>query len=331
MKKRFFIKTITIFCCLSIFLFCGEDNKKDKELLKQANESIGVLPDKMPGAENDTAKKIELGKKLYFENRLSINDSQSCASCHKIDEKLGGVDNLQFSPGAKGSLGGRNSPTVLNAGFHMAQFWDGRAKDLKEQAKGPILNPVEMAMPNEKAVIDKISAIAQYQALFKEAFPDSKNPITYDNLAEAIAAFERTLITKDRFDDFQKGDLKALNTDEFEGLNLFMNEFDCTQCHDGPLLGGNGYEKMGVEKAYKNQKDKGRFDVTKDKDDMFVFKVASLRNIALTRPYFHDGSTIRLEDAVNTMADIQLGITLSKEQTDKIVKFLKTLTDKDRL
>ena len=331
MKKRFFEKTIISLCCLTVFSFCGEDNKKAKELAKQSKETIGILPDKMPGAENDTAKKIELGKKLYFETKLSINDSQSCASCHKIDEKLGGVDNLQFSPGAKGEFGGRNSPTVLNAGFHIAQFWDGRAKDLKEQAKGPILNPVEMAMPSEKAVIDKISAIEEYQKLFKEAYPESKDPITYDNLADAIAAFERTLITKDKFDDFQKGDLKALNAEELDGLNLFMNELDCTQCHDGPVLGGNGYEKVGVQKPYTSKKDKGRFDVTKNEDDLFKFKVPSLRNIALTNPYFHDGSVVTLEEAVKTMADIQLGETLTDVQTQKIVKFLKTLTDKERL
>ncbi|MDH5717387.1 MAG: cytochrome-c peroxidase [Spirochaetia bacterium] len=331
MRTKFLTKTTIIIFSFSIFIFCSKENKKANELMNKAKETIGVLPDKMPGAENDTPKKIELGKKLYFETKLSITDTQSCNSCHLVDNKKGGVDNTQFSPGAKGSLGGRNAPTVLNAGFHIAQFWDGRAPDLKEQAKGPILNPVEMAMPNEQAVIDKISSLEDYQSLFKEAYPDSNNPITYDNLADAIAAFERTLITKDRFDDFQKGDLNALSEDELEGLSLFMNKLDCTQCHDGPLLGGNSYEKMGVEKPYKNTKDLGRFDVTKEEDDKYYFKVPSLRNIAITFPYFHDGGAMSLEDAVKTMADIQLNVNLTKEQIDKIVKFLKTLTDKERL
>ncbi|MDW8305790.1 MAG: cytochrome c peroxidase [Leptospiraceae bacterium] len=309
--------------------FCGTD-KKAKELQAKALSVFGRLPDKMPGSENDTPERIELGKKLYFDTRLSINDSQSCNSCHQLEGKKAGVDNNPTSAGAKGTLGERNSPTVLNAGFHIAQFWDGRAKDLVEQAKGPILNPVEMAMPSEKAVVDKLSKIPEYPPLFAKAFPGEKNPLTYHNIAEAIASFERTLITKDRFDDFLGGDLKALNKEELEGLELFLNT-GCTQCHNGMLLGGNSYRKVGQVNPYENTKDLGRYNVTKNEADKYFFKVPSLRNVALTAPYFHDGQVKTLEEAVKKMAFLQLGVQLEEEKVKKIVAFLKTLSDKSRL
>ena len=167
-------------------------------LQSQANALFGTLPKTMPGAENDSSAMIALGEKLYMDKRLSVNDSQSCNSCHNVIDAGPGVDNTQFSPG---EFGGRNAPTVWNAGFQLAQFWDGRAADLKAQAKGPILNPAEMAMPSEQEVVAKISAITDYQIAFKAAF-NAENAITYDNLAHAIAAFERTLITKDRFDQY---------------------------------------------------------------------------------------------------------------------------------
>ncbi len=306
--------------------------KKNEEtpLMKQAKQSFGVLPDKMPGSENDTADRIALGQALYMDPRLSVNDSQSCNTCHRIDAKMGGVDNAQFSTGAHGELGGRNAPTVLNAGFQFAQFWDGRAKDLQEQAKGPILNPVEMAMPSPEEVVKKISAIETYQDMFKKAFPGQENPITYDNLGEAIAAFERTLITRDRFDDYMKGDDTALNDEEKAGLELFMNK-GCNSCHGGPALGGQMYQKVGVRNPYKNPKDFGRYEVTKKDEDRFFFKVPVLRNIALTAPYFHDGGAATLEEAVMHMAWIQLGEKLTDEEAAKITAFLKTLTDKERL
>lgn len=321
-------KYIVFLLSVSLFWACG--NKKAEELRTKALSTFGRLPDKMPGAEKDTPEKIELGKKLYFETRLSINDSQSCNSCHLLDGKKAGVDNNPTSAGAKGTLGERNSPTTLNAGFHIAQFWDGRAKDLVEQAKGPILNPVEMAMPSEKAVVDKLSKIAEYPPLFAKAFPNEKNPLTYQNIAEAIAAFERTLITRDRFDDFLAGDLKALTKEELEGLEAFMNT-GCTQCHNGALLGGNSYRKVGQVNPYENQKDLGRYNVTKNEADKYFFKVPSLRNVALTAPYFHDGQVKTLEEAVKKMAFLQLGVQLEDEKVNKIVAFLKTLSDKSRL
>ncbi|MFN3246723.1 MAG: cytochrome-c peroxidase, partial [Leptonema sp. (in: bacteria)] len=214
------------------------------------------------------------------------------------------------------------------AGFHIAQFWDGRAKDLVEQAKGPILNPVEMAMPSEAAVVKKISAIQEYKDLFPKAFPNEKEAITYENIAKAIAAFESTLITKDRFDDFLKGDAKSLTPEEQKGLKTFM-DVGCIQCHNGALLGGNSYQKMGKLNPYET-KDLGRYNVTKKEEDKYMFKVPSLRNVALTAPYFHDGQAKTLEDAVKQMAWLQLNKKLTDEEVQSIVAFLKSLTDKSR-
>lgn len=300
---------------------------RDKKLRTEAAGVLGILPAKMPGAEKDTAERIALGEKLYFDQRLSKNDSQSCNSCHNVKERAGGVDNQPTSTGAFGKKGGRNSPTVLNAGFHLAQFWDGRAPDLQAQAKGPILNPVEMAMPDEKSVLEKLQK-TEYPELFKKAFPDAEKPLTYDNLAEAIAAFERTLVTPSRFDDYLAGQDNALSEAEKAGLETFMKS-GCTACHSGPIIGGTSYKKMGLVKPY-DTKDLGRFEVTRKEEDRFVFKVPSLRNIALTAPYFHDGKSATLEDAVARMGVHQLGKELTQEEVSSITTFLKSLTDKNR-
>jgi cytochrome c peroxidase len=303
--------------------------KQSARLLKEAQSVFAKLPDKMPGSENDTPERIELGEKLYFEKVMSVNKTQSCNDCHRLDNKLGGVDNLPTSPGAEGKRGDRNSPTTLNAGLHIAQFWDGRAADLVEQAKGPVLNPIEMGMPGEDAVLARLKE-ADYTPLFAKAFPDSESPLTYDNYAEAVAAFERTLITRDRFDDFLGGDQQAINAREKQGLALFM-EIGCTECHQGALLGGTEFRKVGEVEPYANTKDLGRFEVTKKEEDKFVFKTPSLRNIQITRPYFHDGQVKTLPEAVKLMGKLQLGTELDDEQTALIVAFLRTLTDKDRV
>jgi cytochrome c peroxidase len=298
-------------------------------LRSKALEVIKPLPDSMPGSDKDSKELVALGRSLYFEKRLSANNQQSCNSCHQVDGGKSGVDLEPTSPGAFGKRGGRNSPTTLNAGFHLAQFWDGRAADLAAQAKGPILNPGEMAMPNEAAVIAKISAIGSYQKSFAKAYPGEANPITYDNLAKAIAAFERTLVTHDRFDDFLKGNDKALSDAELKGLNEFMS-VGCTTCHNGPVIGGNGYRKVGAVNAYSNLTDKGRIEITKEEEDLHVFKVPSLRNIALTAPYFHDGAQKTLADAVRQMAWLQLGQKLTDDQVSSITTFLRALNGKGR-
>jgi cytochrome c peroxidase len=297
-------------------------------LRKAALEVIQPIPDKMPGSENDTKALISLGEKLYFEKNLSMNKSQSCNSCHMVDKGRGGVDNEPTSPGAFGKRGGRNSPTTLNAGFQFAQFWDGRAATLEDQAKGPVLNPIEMAMPSTDVVIERLSADKTYTKMFKSAFPKDANPINYDNYAKAVGAFERTLITRDRFDDFLKGSDKALSTVELKGLKTFLDT-GCTTCHNGPVIGGNSFMKLGLVNAYPSE-DKGREEVTKDPNDRHKFKVPMLRNIAITGPYFHDGSIKSLSEAVEKMAWHQLGQKLEKDKVDSIVAFLGSLTDKKR-
>jgi len=298
-------------------------------LMNRANRYFAPLPAAMPGAENDTPERIALGKQLYFETRLSINDTQSCASCHRLEDGFAGVDNLATSPGAKGELGTRNSPTVLNAGWQDSQFWDGRAEDLVEQAKGPILNPVEMGMPDEQAVEEKMRGIAEYRSTFAAAFPGDEPAITYQNIAEAIAAFERTLITPARFDDFLNGDADALSEAEQRGLDAFIR-VDCKSCHDGILVGGETYEPLGKENPYENQADQGMYTVTRDDNDRMFFKVAALRNVALTAPYFHDGKIKTLDEAVRLMGTLQLDEELTDQQVSDITGFLKALTDKNR-
>ncbi|MBP7283077.1 MAG: cytochrome-c peroxidase [Leptospiraceae bacterium] len=321
------MKKITLIpMIVAIIIACGP-SKESQELQKKAKSAFGTLPDKMPGSEKDTPELISLGEKLYFDNRLSVNDSQSCNSCHNVKDKKGGVDNLPTSPGAFGKTGDRNSPTVLNAGFHIAQFWDGRAATLADQAKGPILNPGEMAMPSEKAVIEKISK-TEYPELFAKAFPEEKEKLTYDNLAKAIAAFERTLKTSDRFDEWVNGNFKAITPAEEKGLATFI-EVGCTGCHYGAALGGTSFRKLGERNPYET-KDLGRFNVTKNESEKYFFKVPSLRNVLLTAPYFHDGSITTIEDAVKKMGYHQLNKDLSDEEIKSIVAFLGTLTDKQR-
>ncbi|KAA3659226.1 MAG: cytochrome-c peroxidase [Calditrichaeota bacterium] len=318
------------FALIALFVFsCGpsEDTKYKQGVQKQAQSMFQVIPEKMPGSENDTDVLVALGKKLYFDTILSDNKELSCNTCHRLDENKGGVDNLPTSPGTNGVPGTRNSPTVLNAGFQIAQFWDGRAKDLKEQAKGPVLNPAEMNMPDSLTVVKRINSSAEYVELFEKSF--GKDQITYDNVAEAIAAFERTLITRDRFDDFLKGDVNAMSKDEVAGLDLFMKKA-CTTCHNGPLLGGNMFQKMGLVKPYTLSEDQGRFEVTKNESDRMMFKVPTLRNVSITGPYFHDGKVADLKESSKMMAEMQLAQTLTDEEAEKMVKFFDALTDKAR-
>jgi len=325
MLKHLIWIVITTLLSATTSVFADESDR----LISRANRYFGSLPDTMPGSENDTPELIALGKKLFFEKRLSINDTQSCATCHRLDEGFAGVDNLPTSPGARGEQGTRNSPTVLNSGWQDSQFWDGRAEDLVEQAKGPILNPIEMGLPDEQTVENKIRGIVEYRKEFAHAFPGNEQAITYQNIAEAIAAFERSLITPGRFDDFMKGDADALSEDEKRGLKTFL-KMDCKSCHDGILIGGETYEPLGKEHPYENQDDQGMYLLTGDENDRMFFKVAPLRNVALTAPYFHDGKIKTLEEAVRKMGKLQLDEDLTDQQVNDITSFLESLTDKNR-
>jgi cytochrome c peroxidase len=270
-----------------------------------------------------TAEQVSLGRALYFETRLSKNEGMSCNSCHPLDRY--GADGEATSPGHEGKRGNRNSPTVYNAAGYFAQFWDGRALTVEEQAKGPILNPVEMGMKDAKSVEAVLKKVPEYQAAFKAAFPEDKEPLSYDNVGRAIGAFERGLVTPSRWDAYLNGNKSALTADEAEGLRVFTN-VGCMVCHTGEFVGGSMFAKVGAVEAWPNQADQGRFEVTKKEEDRMFFKVPTLRNVAQTAPYFHDGSAATLDQAVRMMGKHQLGLDLAPEEVQSIVSWLKSLT-----
>lgn len=265
---------------------------------------------------------VELGKKLYFDPRLSKSGFISCNSCHNLS--MGGTDNIKTSIGHNWQEGPINAPTVLNSSLNVAQFWDGRAADLKAQAGGPIANPGEMAFTHTLA-INVLQSIPGYVAEFRKAF--GNDTVDIEKVTKAIAAFEETLVTPNsRFDKWLKGDKKALSKNELEGYKLFKDS-GCVACHNGPAVGGNSFQKMGVVEAYKaSSPAEGRSAVTGKDADRFNFKVPTLRNVEMTYPYFHDGAANTLPEAVDTMARLQLGKKFTADENAKVVAFLKTLT-----
>ncbi|WP_029043890.1 cytochrome-c peroxidase [Cupriavidus sp. WS] len=272
--------------------------------------------------------KVLLGEKLWFDPRLSRSGFISCNSCHNLS--MGGSDNLKTSIGDKWQKGPINSPTVLNSSLNLAQFWDGRAKDLQAQAGGPIANPGEMAFSHELAV-DMLKSIPQYVTEFRQVFGNDK--LTIEEVTAAIAAFEGTLVTPNaRFDKWLKGNKTAIDAQELRGYQLFKSA-GCVACHNGPNLGGNSFQKMGLVEPYKTANPaEGRYAVTGRDADRFNFKVPTLRNVALTYPYFHDGAADTLGEAVDTMGRLQLGRKFTAQENADIVAFLKTLTgDQPRL
>ncbi len=285
---------------------------------------MGRLPDSILSPTNPlTPAKIDLGRLLFYEPRLSKSHDVSCNSCHSLENY--GVDGKRVSAGFQGQLGGRNSPTVYNAAGHLAQFWDGRATDVEEQAKGPVLNPVEMAMASDAEVVATLRAIPGYRAAFQKAFPASSEPITFDNMALAIGAFERKLVTPSRWDRFLNGDSAAITREEMAGHPEFMHQ-GCASCHNGAYVGGRMFQKLGVEQPWPIATDLGRFEVTKNAADRMVFKVPSLRNVEKTGPYFHSGTVATLPEAVRLMGQHQLGVKLEDRQVSQIIAWLKTLT-----
>lgn len=303
----------------------------DKALRERANALFKPIPTTIPEAISDnkiTPEKIELGKLLYFEPRLSKSGFLSCNSCHNVG--LGGEDNQSKSIGHDWQKGGRNAPTVFNAVYNVAQFWDGRAEDLKAQAKGPVQASVEMS--NTPEMVEKtLKSMNEYVTLFDKAFPESKgNAVTFDNMARAIEAFEVTLVTPGApFDLYLQGDDAAMTELQKQGLQLFMDK-GCTACHNGINIGGQAYFPFGlVEKPSSEvlpEDDKGRFAVTATEGDEHVFRAAPLRNIALGAPYFHSGQVWGLRDAVAIMATSQLGTELKDDEIDAVVAFLESLT-----
>lgn len=267
--------------------------------------------------------RVDLGRRLYHETLLSEGHDVSCNTCHPLNGY--GADGRALSYGDLGHTGGRNAPTVYNAAGHVAQFWDGRAPTVEEQAKGPILNPVEMAMPAPEAVLAHLRAIPAYRAAFQAAFPGEAQPVTYDNLGRAIGAFERGLVTPARWDGYLRGERGLLTAQELRGAGTFVR-IGCVGCHNGALVGGAMFQRAGTKSPWPSQADSGRFLVSGRTEDLFVFKVPSLRNVAKTGPYFHDGSVASLDEAIRLMGDHQLGISLTDQEIADIRVWLGTLT-----
>lgn len=303
---------------------------EDKALLEHAQATFKPLPDlaEMQKIRPFTEEQVKLGQQLWYETRLSKGNTVSCNSCHNL--ATAGMDNMPTSAGHKSQFGARNSPTALNAALLGSQFWDGRAADVEEQAGGPLLNPVEMANATETDAAAKIAGIPEYQEKFKAAFPED-GTVSFKNITAALGAFERTLLTPTRWDDYLKGNVSALSEQERKGVRAFMDN-GCMSCHSGVNLGGTMFQKFGlVDGPYWKhiddpKHDKGRADVTKKAEDEFFFRVPGLRNVERTYPYFHNGSVWELDKAVNIMAKAQLGKTLAPEDTENIVAFLKALS-----
>ncbi|AMV72320.1 cytochrome c peroxidase [Desulfuromonas sp. DDH964] len=302
----------------------------ESNLMKTSQTLFKPLPTSAPPLAGNPASpvKVKLGKMLYFDPRLSASQLISCNTCHNVG--LAGGDLQETSTGHNWQKGPRNAPTVLNAAFNVAQFWDGRAKDLAEQAKGPVQASVEMNNTPER-VVATLQSIPEYRELFSKAFPGEKNPVTFDNTAKAIEVFEATLITPAPFDHYLNGDAKALSKTELAGLQLYIDK-GCATCHAGTNIGGSGYypfglvEKPGAEVMPPG--DHGRFQVTKTASDEYVFRAPSLRNVGLTAPYFHSGKVWTLKGAVALMGTSQLGIDLNEKDTELLIAFLGSLDGK---
>ncbi|HEY4056015.1 MAG TPA: cytochrome c peroxidase [Kofleriaceae bacterium] len=269
-----------------------------------------------------SAALVDLGRMLYFEPRLSSDRRVSCNSCHGLDHY--GVDGLRVSFGHDKKVGARNSPSTFNAAGLVAQFWDGREADVEHQVTGPLLNPVEMGETPER-VVETLSSIPEYVERFQAAFPGRASPISVENVTIAIGAFERGLVTPAPWDRYLAGDTSALSSAQLEGLRVFTN-VGCISCHTGELVGGSSFQLVGAVKPWPNTTDHGRMELTKNASDDMMFKVPSLRNVAMTAPYFHDGSAATLDEAIHMMGEYQLGVTLTDSERASVAAWLTSLT-----
>ena len=302
------------------------ENAPAKNRIDEAKAHFQPLPTLPAGA--GTGLRAELGRRLFYENRVSADGNVSCGHCHQAD--LAATDGLPKAIGVNGKENARNAPSIFNASLNFKQHWRGDRESLEEQAEKSPTGPATYGNPDFAAVVAKLKAIPDYADLFATAFPGEGDPINQKNWGVAIAAFERTLLTPGRFDAFLNGGAEALTPKEQEGLQKFIS-LGCVSCHNGPLLGGNSFQKFGVQEDYWRETgspspDKGRFDVTKDPADLYVFKVPQLRNVEKTAPYFHDGSVAELPKAVKIMGKVQLGQALTDEDVAAIVAFLGALT-----
>jgi len=323
----------TLFLMVAALFISGTANASESDLMKTSQALFKPLPVSAPVLADNPASpvKVELGKMLFFDPRLSASQLISCNTCHNVG--LAGGDLQETSTGHNWQKGPRNAPTVLNAAFNTAQFWDGRAKDLAEQAKGPVQASVEMNNTPER-VVATLQSLATYRDLFAKAFPGEKNPLTFDNVARAIEVFEATLLTPAPFDRYLQGDAKALGETELAGLQLYIDK-GCAACHAGVNIGGSGYFPFGLVEKPGNEVmppgDQGRYMVTKTATDEYVFRAPSLRNVGLTAPYFHSGKVWGLKDAVALMGTSQLGIELDNRDAELLVAFLGSLDGRQPL
>ena len=317
---------------LSLFAFstitdCHGSARQEELAAATAPANLWMFSPLSPAApvEGVAAERVNLGRRLYYDTHLSENNSVSCNSCHDL-ANYGADKGHAVSLGHDKKPGGRNSPTVYNAVLQFVQFWDGRAPTLAAQASGPMMNPVEMGMSGPDAVLAVLRATPDYVAAFKKAYPESRDPVTMENVTDAIAQFESGLVTPAPWDDYLRGNQNALTADQKEGLRVYM-QAGCSACHAGTGMGGNSYQKLGAFKDWPDQKsDRGRFDVTKETRDQMYFKVPLLRNIDQTGPYFHNGQVATLEEAVRLMGHHQTGHDLSPREIQSIVSFLHSLT-----
>lgn len=320
MTKFGFAVLTTILAGSAMVTSCG---KHSAAIDPQRLKAFAPLPHVAASIPAGAEARVELGRMLYYDARLSKSQVISCNSCHSL--ATFGADGHPTAEGHGGQRGTRNSPTVYNAAIQFAQFWDGRARDVEQQAGGPLLNPVEMAMPSEQAVVAVLKSMPGYVSAFRRAFPGEKNPITFAHVTEALGAFERGLVTPSRWDKFLNGDEAALTRAEKVGFNHFLAA-GCDTCHSGPLIGGNAFQKLGALKEYPDKSDPGRYKVTENQNDHMYFKVPPLRNVAMTAPYFHNGKVATIEDAVMQMAEYQTGKELAVADRDDIITWLKTLS-----
>lgn len=297
------------------------------DLQKEAQVKVGSLAFGSPGSESDTPAMIRLGEKIFRDNSLSLNSVQSCSTCHLLSGNNVGTDGQSTSLGTFGQKGRRNAPSIFNVGFLETLFWDGRKSSLLDQALLPFVDPSEMSLASTDDLITRLKAKSEYANLFSAAFPNDPS-IQLNSVKSSIRAFERTLVSQTRFDDFVNGNPYAITLAEKEGLRLFLN-LNCINCHAGPMLGGSKFVKLDTKYNY-NASDLGRFEFTGIESDKYFFRTPSLRNVALTAPYFHDGSVKTIEEAVRRMNEYEAPRFISEAEITSLVLFLKSLSDKSK-
>ncbi len=325
------MKRFTFFLMICIMIVCLSKvvHAQENAVLNQAKGLFGPLPKVIESKDNPiTPAKVELGKMLFYDTRISVDGTVSCFKCHWFN--LYATDGLKKSIGNKYKLNPRNSPTVFNAAGQISQHWIGNRVSVEDQAKQALIGPPSYGLASYVDAVNKLKSIKGYTPLFQKAFPGEKEPVNADNFGKAVGAFERVLVTPSPFDDFLKENAKALTQKEQTGLKTFV-ELGCAGCHSGAYLGGQMYQKFGLTQAYwklthSTEIDSGRYAVTKNMADLYVFKVSILRNVEMTAPYFHDGSVDHLQDAVKIMAQLQMGKTLTDAEAGEIVAFLNSLT-----